>query len=116
MAKYDLVLHMDSALPEMQQLVFRNANNYLNGLPNEKFELDIVANGAAVRQFSLARQELRDQAQALCARGVVIKLCANALAENNIAADQIWPECRIVPAGLVEIVNLQKSGFAYIKP
>ncbi|MDE5878854.1 MAG: DsrE family protein, partial [Desulfovibrio sp.] len=49
-------------------------------------------------------------------RGVRFKICANALAENGIAHERLWPGCQVVPAGLVEVVRLQREGFAYIKP
>ena len=47
---------------------------------------------------------------------LVLLLCANALADNKIDHADIWPGCDVVPAGLVEIVRLQREGFAYIKP
>lgn len=113
---YDLLLHLDSGEEDMFRLVVRNANNYLNGLPGEKFELDVVANGAGVRHFTAGHDELRQLAEPLMERGVRFKLCANALADNGIDPVNLWPGCLVVPAGLVEIVKLQRAGFAYIKP
>ena len=50
---------------------------------------------------------------------LVLRNAANyltALAEHGIDPARVWPECEIVPAGLVEVVRLQREGFAYIKP
>lgn len=116
MAVFDLVLHLDSPDPAMFRLVARNAANYLNALPEEKFELRVVANGGAATLFTLDHGELRELALPVAARGVVFNVCANALAEHGISREQLWPECQVVPAGLVEIVRLQRAGFAYIKP
>ena len=105
---YDVVLHLDSNDPAKMRLVLRNAANYLNALPGEDFQLHIVANGGGAVLFT-------DDAL-LKERGARFKICANALAEHGIDPARVWPECEIVPAGLVEVVRLQREGFAYIKP
>ena len=113
---YNLVLHLDSGETGMFRLVARNASNYLKALAGEKFELHVVANGQGVKLFTTEHEELRDLGEQLMAQGVRFKICANALAENAIDPVNLWPGCLIVPAGLVEIVKLQRAGYAYIKP
>lgn len=112
---YDVVLHIDSGEESRFRLVARNCRNYLNALPEEKFELVVVANAAAVTLFT-GHDELRELAEPLMADGIRFKLCANALAEHDIDPVSLWPGCLVVPAGLAEIVKLQRSGYAYIKP
>ena len=104
---YDLCLHIDSNDPAMLRLVLKNAANYIKGLPGEKFQLAVVANGPAVILFTDGHADLRELAAPLLAQGVRVMLCANA---------RLWPGCSVVPAGLVEVVRLQREGFAYIKP
>lgn len=116
MSFYDAILHLDSKDPAMLQLVLKNANNYLNGLPDENFQLHIVVNGAGVTLFTNDHQDLKDLAHPVKMRGVKFKLCANAIKEHNINSQNLWDWCDIVPAGLVEVVRLQREGFAYIKP
>ena len=113
---YDLCLHMDSKDPAVMRLVLRNAANYIKALPGERFQLVIVANGPAVTQFTTANEECRAIAAPLQEQGLRIMICANAMADNNLAPTDLWPGCNIVPAGLVEVVRLQREGFAYIKP
>lgn len=113
---YNVLLHMDSRDENVFKLVARNALNYLNGLPDEKLELRVVANAGAVTLFTREHGDLRELILPLVARGVRFMLCANAIAENRIERESLWPECEIVPAGLVEIVKSQRAGFAYIKP
>lgn len=113
---YDLVLHIDSGENAKMNLILRNAANYLNALPGEKFELAIAANGPGVRHFTMASNEFEEKLKELSQKGVKFRVCANALADNGIAKDKLWPFCEVVPAGLVEIVRLQRAGYAYIKP
>ncbi len=113
---YDLCLHIDSSEPATLQLVLKNAANYRNALPGESFHLVVVANGPAVKLFTDEHTELREQAVPLMQQGLEIRLCANALADNRIESSRLWQGCEVVPAGLVEVVRLQREGFAYIKP
>lgn len=116
MAFYDAVLHIDSKDPEVFRLVMRNAANYLNGTEGQERDLRIIANAGAVSLFTRRNAALENLAGDVAARGVRIGICANALAEQAIDQAEVWDFCQIVPAGLVEIVNLQRAGFAYIKP
>lgn len=113
---YDLVLQIDSGEKDKMNLILRNAANYLNALSGEKFELAIVANGPGVRHFTMAGSEFGDKLKELSQKGVKFRVCANAMADNGIARDSLWPFCEVAPAGLVEIVRLQRAGYAYIKP
>lgn len=113
---YDLVLHIDSKEENMMKMVLRNANNYLKALPEKKFEVVVVANGGGVVHFTLDNKEFEKAGLELSQKGVQFKLCANALADHKLTKEQMWPICEVVPAGLVEIVRLQRAAFAYIKP
>ena len=59
---YDLCLHIDSNDPAMLRLVLKNAANYIKGLPGEKFQLAVVANGPAVILFTDEHADLRELA------------------------------------------------------
>lgn len=113
---FDLILHIDSKEDSVMKMVLRNANNYLKALPQEKFELVVVANGGGVVHFVPGQKEFEEIGLDLAQKGVKFKLCANALADHNLTQAQMWPICEVVPAGLVEIVRLQRAGYAYIKP
>lgn len=113
---YDMCLHIDSRDPAVLRLLLKNAANYFKALPEEKFELVVVANGPAVCQFTRSNEEMRAIAAPLQDKGLCILLCANALADNSITENELWPGCTVIPAGVVEIARLQHRGFSYVKP
>ena len=108
---YDLCLHVDANDPAVLAFAFVNARNYMNGLPGKEFELVLVANGPAVKLFVPAQAELQKTAEELMARGLKLRLCKNALDANKMTAADLWPGCEVVPAGLVEIVELPDHPF-----
>ena len=113
---YELCLHVDANDPAVLAFAFVNARNYMNGLPGKEFELVLVANGPAVTLFVPAQAELQTTAEELMARGLTLRLCKPALEAHKMPAADLWPGCEVVPTGLVEIVELQNKGFAYIRP
>ena len=81
-------------------------------------ELEIVANGPAVRDLRVDTAEkigLATQLESL-ASSVRICACNNALRANKIAVGELYPFIQVVPAGVAEIALRQDDGFAYIKP
>ncbi|WP_298035037.1 DsrE family protein [uncultured Desulfovibrio sp.] len=97
----------------MLRLVLKNVANYIKGLPDENFQLAVVANGPAVTLFTNEHADLRELATPLLEQGARVVRCANALANNSIDHSRLWQGCTVVPAGLVEAVRLQREGFAY---
>ncbi len=112
---YDLVLHVDK-VDGSAQVAFTNAQNYAKALKGESFKMVLVVNSKAVTQFMATNKDLEPGLEAAVDAGLEIRLCQNALDGNKLEAGQIFPQCSIVPAGLVELVRLQREGYAYIKP
>ena len=90
---YDLLVHVD--LPDESRFVMAlgNINNYLAALNGEPCTVVLLANG-----------------------GVSFRVCANAMKKVPITKEDLLPCVEVVPAGVVEIVRLQREDFAYIKP
>ncbi len=113
---YDLIIHVDDNEASRLNLAFNNALNYKAGLPGENFRMVLIANGPAVQLFTRSHEELAERGAKLMEEGLDIRLCRNALNTFHVSADELWKGCSIVPAGVVEIVKLQREGFAYLRP
>ena len=113
---YDLVIHVDDNDPARLNLAFSNVTNYRAGLPDEAFRIVLVANGPAVRLFTREHGELAESAAKLMEEGLSIRLCNNALKKFQVSVDDLWDGCEVVPAGVVEVVKLQREGFASLRP
>lgn len=113
---YDLILHVDSDDPKVLNLAFNNAANYHTALPGGQFRMVMVANGPAVKLFTMANTDQAARCRELQAMGLDIRVCRNALTTFAVADSSLWEGCTVVPAGVVEIVHLQRQGYAYIKP
>ena len=115
MSDYDIVLHVDK--PDgSQAIAFTNAVNYAKALPDENFSMVLVVNSKAVTQLTRNHAEIRESLDRATGQGLAVLVCNNALESTGTKPEELFPQCRVVPAGLVEIVHLQRKGYAYIKP
>ena len=113
---YDLVVHVDLNDAGILGLALNNIANYCAALPDEKFRVRMVVNGPAVQLFRRATCPHAERISELSAKGITFALCANALRSFSVASEELLPSCEIIPAGIVELIRLQREGFAYIKP
>lgn len=111
------VFHLDLDQEDRLILALTNIKNLFKEIPPQQCEISIVVNGKAVNLFTKSR--VVDHAKTieeLHASGVHFKICNNALTAHQIRKEDLIDVYEIVPAGILEIVNLQQKGFAYIKP
>ena len=104
---YDLLVHVD--LPDESRFVMAlgNINNYL---------VVLLANGGAASFLARKDNAQTEAIEKLAQAGVSFRVCANAMKKVPITKEDLLPCVEVVPAGVVEIVRLQREDFAYIKP
>jgi uncharacterized protein len=115
--KCKVVFHLDWDQEERLVLALENIKNLFKEVPPQQCRVSVVANGKAVKLFRKDKvgERASDMAE-LHKLGVNFKMCRNALAKNRIENTDLFEVCEIVPAGILELINLQREGFAYIKP
>jgi intracellular sulfur oxidation DsrE/DsrF family protein len=86
-----------------------NVRNFFVAKPQAT--IVVVANGAAVQGFLLA--DFYDFFATIPAQ---LHACQNALRVQKIDFHALPTTVQIVPSGVVDLVELQQKGFAYIKP
>ncbi|MEG2172388.1 MAG: DsrE family protein [Desulfovibrionaceae bacterium] len=113
---YNLLMHVDLDEPKRIHILVDNITNYLVALPDQDVQVAVVANGPAVKFFTKENCPVVEALEKLATQKVSFRICANALRKFQITPEQLLPQCTIVPAGILEIVRLQRENFAYIKP
>ena len=111
---YDAVFHLDQGQAELD-IAFSNITNYLGAFPNRDFRVVLLVNGPGIKLMGRDSPNC-SRLQELSAMGLSVRVCNNALKHFGFSADWLCPCCVIVPAGIIELVDLQRQGFAYIKP
>lgn len=103
-----IVVHVDDV--EKVQMAFSNVQNLLTDLPTS--EIFMVINGPAVttltstswNQFMTANPQ------------VEVDACKNALASHHVPTAELNAQIKVVPSGVVRLVELEEQGAIYIRP
>ena len=111
---YNVVFHVDLDDENILKLALANIHNFYNAPQSEGAEVVLLVNGPAVQMFS--KGNAPEEVVEMQAKGASIRLCQNALRKFEISTEQLEDGINIVPAGIVELIELQNKGFSYIKP
>lgn len=115
MNSYNIVFHIDKRDGSIS-VAFTNAINFARALPDKKFDMALVVNSVAVTEIVAENKTIGTKLADAVEHGLKIYVCDNALKANGIKPETLYPQCTVVPAGIVKIVELQQAGYAYIKP
>jgi uncharacterized protein len=116
-AKRQVVFHLDWNQEERLLMALENTKNLFKEIPPQQCTVHMVANGKAVNLFRKDRAaKYASDMEDLHKQGVRFKACRNAMAKNKVDKPDMLEVCDVVPAGILELINLQHEGFAYIKP
>lgn len=111
-----VLFHIDDR--EKWGMVLKSARNMTNHYEQMAIthQIEIVANGQAVRDYSLANRGLRNAMRELVEQNILFAACNNALEVAELTSDDIFTFVVVVPVGVVEIADRQLEGYAYIMP
>lgn len=109
---YDVVFHVDDE--SCVNLAITNILNFYNAPQSQGAQVVLLANGPGVKAFT--KENVPNTLAEAQAKGASIRLCQNAITKFAISPENIAENVSIVPAGIVELIDLQNANFAYIKP
>ena len=118
-----IVLHLDEADPERQNLVLNNASNinkyYLD--KGEEAEIEIVTYGPGLTMLVPGKSKVADRVESISQNfdNVSFRACSNTLAKMTAKAGKeikLMPQAKMVPSGVIHLVERQEQGWSYIRP
>ena len=112
---HKVIFHIDES--GKWDLLLKNVANLLALADTQTSRIEVLANSEAVRELKNepANPHL-SSIERLFVQGVLFAACNNALNALGIRARELAPFVRVVPAGVLELVERQEQGYAYIKP
>lgn len=111
-----VIFHIDEL--NKWKLLLKNVVNLLEAIDIQKYNIEVLANSEAVKLYSVNEEldESIDSMKKLNNKGVSFVACNNALMAYHIKKDDLFDFINIVPVGVLELINKQSEGYAYIKP
>ncbi|QPS71798.1 DsrE family protein [Lactococcus garvieae] len=108
-----VILHINEN--QKWKAVLSNVENFQSWLSENKEagDIEILVNGEAVDKVL---QGSTINLSEVLQTGVKVAVCQNSLNARAYTTEMLQEGCTVVPAGIVELVQKQHLGFAYIKP
>jgi hypothetical protein len=114
-ARAKAVFQVSDNDPAKWNLTLNNARNVQQDLGADKVDLEIVVYGPGIGMLKMDSAVGGRVAEALKS-GVKVVACENTMRAQKLKRDDMLPDIGYVPAGVVELMDKQREGYAYIRP
>jgi intracellular sulfur oxidation DsrE/DsrF family protein len=113
--KQRVVIQVSDAEPGKWRLALNNARNVQQELGAQNVEIEIVAYGPGIGMLKLESEVGNGVSQAM-AEGVKVVACENTMRNQKMKREDMQARIGYVNAGVVEIMEKQRAGWAYLRP
>ncbi len=113
--KPGVVIQISENNPAVWYLALNNAKNIQQEMGKDNVNIEIVAYGPGINMYkwdSEVATRLREADES----GVMLRACGNTMKAQKLTEKDLDPHVKVVKAGVIEIMNRQREGWAYIKP
>ena len=113
--KYRIVFHISENNPQQWQLALNNAFAFQKNVGKDNAQLELVAIGPGLNMLKL-ESKATDGINAALDRNIDVVACGETMAATHVAREELIGGVRVVPGGLIEIVERTQAGWTYIRP
>jgi hypothetical protein len=113
--KPQIVMQVSDGDAAKWNLALNVANNAQKELGADKIQVEIVAFGPGIGMLkfdAVTANRVNDAIKA----GVKVVACENTMGAQKLVKADMNPAISYVPAGVIEIMNRQQEGWAYVRP
>lgn len=114
-AKNKLIIQVSDADPKKWSLALNNAKNVQQDLGRDQVDIEIVAYGPGLAMLKLD-SEVGGRVTEAIGDGVKMVACENTMTNQKVSREDMLPKIGYVKAGVVEIMQKQQQGYAYLRP
>ncbi len=110
-----LVIQVSDADPGKWKLALNNARNVQHDLGKQNVDIEIVAYGPGIGMLKMESDAAPGVIQAMT-DGVRVVACENTMRNQKLKREDMQGGIGYVGAGVVEIMQKQREGWAYLRP
>jgi len=113
--KEKVIFQVSDADPKKWNLALNNVKNVQDALGKDKVDVELVVYGPGIGMLkveSTAGNRVNDAVS----NGVKVVACENTMHNLKLTKADMLPSVGYVPGGVIELMQKQKAGYAYIRP
>ena len=113
--RHKVIFQVSDNDPQKWNLALNNAKNVQQDLGAGNVDIEIVAYGPGIGMLKLDSPTGNRVGEAL-STGVKVVACENTMTNMKLSRSDMLPSVGYVKAGVVELMQRQQEGYAYIRP
>jgi intracellular sulfur oxidation DsrE/DsrF family protein len=113
--KSKMVIQVSTNDPATWNLALNNASNIQKDVGKDNVDLEIVAYGPGINMLK-AESEVANRINDAVESGVQVNACQNTMRKAKLSKEDMNTKVGYVPSGVVEIMQRQQQGYAYLRP
>jgi uncharacterized protein len=110
-----VVFQVSDSVPGKWNLTLSNASNLQELLGKDNVDIEIVAYGPGIDMLKM-ESEVGDKIDKAIGTGVKIVACQNTMKAKKLTKEDMLSSISYVPGGVLEIMQKEKAGWAYVRP
>ncbi len=121
--EHKVVVHVDQNDPKVMNMALNNVQNLVNyyKAKGEKVTVEVVAYGPGLHMFRADTSPVKDRiaTMSLALPNLSFSACGNTHRKMSKKLGKpvtLLSEAKMVPSGVVRIIELQEQGYAYVRP
>lgn len=113
--KQKVVIQVSDNNPKKWNLALNNAANVQKDIGKANIDIEIVAYGPGLPMLKFD-SAVGGRVQDAVAHGIKVVACENTMRKTHLTKQDMLPNLAYVGSGVVELMNKQTQGYAYIRP
>lgn len=113
--KHGVVMQVSDNNPAIWNLTLNNAKNLQEALGKDNVDIEIVAYGPGLHML-MFDSEVANRLSDAEKSGVTLTACGNTMKAMKVSEKDLHAGVKVVPGGVIEIMQKQEAGWTYIKP
>lgn len=113
--RHKVVIQVSDSDPAKWNLALNNARNVQQDLGEKNVDIEIVAYGPGIGMLKLDSAVGTRVGEAM-STGVKVVACENTMHNQKLGREDMLSKIGYVKAGVVELMEKQQQGWAYIRP
>lgn len=113
--KTKVVIQVSTSDPATWNLALNNAQNIQKDLGKDNADIEIVSFGPGIGMLK-AESEVTNRVVEAVDSGVKVMACQNTMRSQKLNKEDMNSKVSYVPSGVVEIIQRQQQGYAYLRP
>lgn len=115
-AEHFAIFHISSGDAFAQKLVLNNAQNLAKFYGQDKVAIEVVAYGPGLRTLFRENTNSKRIQRMAKQQGIAFSACANTMKGMGRDLHSLNKVVKVVPGGVVRIMELEEAGWTYIRP